>query len=79
MKKELSPGVVIAIIAVAALIFIGAAVWVWQRPSAPAAATVQAHPHPGGAQEMMAAMRAAHMGRSQGQTPAAQNGAPGSQ
>ena len=78
MRQELSPAACIAIIGVAALIFIGAAVWIWLRPSAPAAAAAQASPHPGGAQETLAAMRAMHMNRGQGQAAAPKSGAPGS-
>jgi|SwirhisoilCB1_FD_contig_111_345193_length_1614_multi_3_in_0_out_0_2 hypothetical protein len=77
MKQAISPKVFVVIIAVAVVLFAGAAYWVWKAPTATAKPTAAFHPHPGGVREQFEAMRAAHMaGRTPGQGTAPQSGAP---
>jgi uncharacterized membrane protein YqiK len=69
MKQAISPKAFVAIIAVAVVILVGGIWWVWKAPSASAGTTA------GGKSvtSVRDEMRAAHMGRGQGQMAAPQN------
>jgi len=77
MKQQINPTVFVVIIALAVVILGGAAYWIWMAPTTHAAPVAAVQPHPGGARESVAAMRAERMqhmaGGNGGQASAPQN------
>jgi hypothetical protein len=63
MKQELSPRVVLLVVAVAIAIAAGVALWAWRGPSVAGVTPSEPFkPHPGAARERAESMRAAHEG-----------------